>query len=64
MELGEEEVELGVVEPGVGLADGVGEELEGLGLEGLGILVVEKAINADVKAVKDVVNGVVGFALI
>ena len=35
-----------------------------LTIEGLGILAVEKAINAAIKAVRDIVNGAVGFALI
>jgi hypothetical protein len=35
-----------------------------LAIEGLGILAVEKAINAAVRAVKDVVNTALGFSLV
>ena len=35
-----------------------------LTLEGLGVLAVEKAINAAIKAIKDTVNGTLDFALL
>ena len=35
-----------------------------LALEGMGLLLVEQAINAALQVVKDTVNGAIGFALI
>jgi len=35
-----------------------------LAVEGMGLVLIEEAINAALKAVKDVVNAALGFALI